>query len=215
MIKLIRVLNSGTINYLRDMLIPGEDFEDRETLVEQLKAQLMNFPSTTFYMVAVQEGEIEDLIAGFVLAFARPTHVAVHQVWWDAKLENPTFVEKFLLRLLLWCEQNDVSEVRIDDTRTECDKLPIALTVKHTIYSINVNEEIDDVSNRRNEYLKSAVRVDGDVNSPATATSDAASGPATGRAGRNQSSSNGSVYQPERSDTSPEAVRPVDHAEVE
>jgi hypothetical protein len=141
--KIIRITNPIGVDYIKSYLECGEDFVDQESMAEQLKAILVESPATTFYLVAADDTQPYM----FILAYIPPgkTYAVVFQLWVNKDFD-PKQRDTLFLRLLLWCEQNEVTEVRMNDERNPKDLIDTwGFKPLKTIYGLNVVENVERV----------------------------------------------------------------------
>lgn len=116
--RIHRVKNTQAIDYVSEQLVVGDDFVDRQGLVDELKRLLTEYPERTFFLVSMNEDKSK--INAFLLAFcahSRP-HATVFQTWADPLLNDQKILDEMMLRLMFWCEQNDILEVRMCTDRS-------------------------------------------------------------------------------------------------
>ena len=147
--KLIRVTNASVVGYLKEYLAPSDMLRTVEELEAFITSQITEYPATTFCMVSVDEETIE----AFVLATQlRPHEVRVVQTYAGEKTSQ-RLIDQIMLRLVLWCEQNEVARLRFEDNITDkrfLSQWEVRLAVSFL--------EIDVMQNLDNKFLQAEAR---------------------------------------------------------
>jgi hypothetical protein len=140
MFKFIRIQSPIGIDYLRDKLILGETAETEDQLIEMLKGILLGQPLRTFYMSVVDEDNIIAFILGYVPEGSK--YAVVFQIWSLLSAEQQR--DTLFMRFLLWCEQLEIEEVRMDDTRTSAEQqMKWGFKTCMTVRSLNVTQGLE------------------------------------------------------------------------
>lgn len=142
MVTIRRMSTTTGINYIKDWLVMGEDFQNEEALAENLKAMMVQYKERAFFLLAAKPSGEQDEIVGFLLAFIHPSnmYVVLYQVYGDNGV-----VDKMFLRMLLWCDQMEVTEVRTDDIRGGIEKLGRwGFEQKSVTYTTSVVRQLDE-----------------------------------------------------------------------
>ena len=112
--RYIRGRSTEAVDYIQDHLLPDDDFPVG-ALVDSLKDMLLHTPDSVF-LGLVFDG---DEVVSFVIALAPPSasHVFIHQTWASESLPDTTVQDKLFLRLCMWTEAIDRSELRAETRR--------------------------------------------------------------------------------------------------
>jgi len=112
--RYIRARASVAVDYMRDYLLPDDDFSEG-MLAEALRDMMQNTPDG-IYVGQAWEG---DELKAFVIAFAPPNmgHVFIHQAWANPEINGTKVQDKLFLRLCLWAETIERSELRAETKR--------------------------------------------------------------------------------------------------
>jgi len=117
-------------------------FDSPEDQLEALKQRLLTSPDSVYFTVYLDE----DNVYGYVLAYMIKSDVVrLYQTWFDQKMELKT-KRLILMRLILWAEQNGVSQIRgesgVNDTEVmgQC-----GLSVIANVYTVDVGKQIEDL----------------------------------------------------------------------
>lgn len=143
MAKVIRVTGASTIDFLKDQLVPGEDFSDKEGLAEALKELLRGETERCFFLISDAKLD-QDQVTDYLLAYVHPnaSHIVLHQVLG----QDLEILRKMFLRLVLWSEQTGIPHIRASIERSDealLGKLGMLPIVQN--YYLNTTEKVDSL----------------------------------------------------------------------
>lgn len=138
--KIIKILASKGIDYLTPQFETGEEFSSKEAVAETLKGLLKSSLQDCCFLAALSEDDND--VLGFVVAFVHPN--GSHVVLFQLKAENEILRSQLLLRLLLWCEQIEIPELRFDSVRVNAEDLENWGAIpRNVIYSLKISDKIE------------------------------------------------------------------------
>lgn len=130
--KIIRIVNPAGISYLKNYLLPLEEYPSVDEVADKLQSALMELPSGCFFAGIMNDAD--DAFSGFILALLKGSSVLVFQSMWGEDIDERLW-GTLMLRFLFWCEQSSASEVKLDSRRN--DEKVIKYLNGEVIYSVN------------------------------------------------------------------------------
>ncbi len=140
MTKTYKVSSSAAIDIIRSLLVPLDEFDDVGQMADALKSMLLNDSKRCFFCVVADE----DQVNGFLLSYLdRGSVVKLLQVY----LRDESYrkqMDMIFMRLLLWCEENNVDEIRLDTRRNPPEAWKTwGFDVLSTVMTLNVGSSVE------------------------------------------------------------------------
>jgi hypothetical protein len=140
---IIQVKNVTALEYITEFLDISNEYRTQEDMKFGLQQVLLKHKDLVNYQIAVEE----DTVLGFVLAYKLPESnvCEIIQVHTTKEAEKEKYLDKMFMRLLLWCDQHGIEDIRINNKR-ECNLSVIEVwgfAVHEVTYALKVTNNIE------------------------------------------------------------------------